>query len=131
MRLTIPQDRVTSDFIEYLIDEIKDFINYHMDKDRLDLLNIFLDVAFPSLKDEDIYDILEDILENLLPYNYNNYTQIEVSINTVYKNTNVKLESLMRYIDYGILSVRGCGIFSKAFDYFKSNLNVIYYYYFH
>ena len=55
----------------------------------------------------------------------NNY-KIYISENDYYKNTNVRISTIVNLIDFGNLSIRGCYLFSEIFNNISDNIKNYY-----
>jgi len=118
------QDILDEDFIERLVPEIIITRVRTLAKDKsAKKMNDYLKKQY-NISLEDIINQVKFSTNKVL----NKYT-LSINDNIFEKETNIRLLSLIKLIDYGNLEIKGINIFNSSMNYIKNNIKSIYKFY--
>ena len=114
------------DFISFLKRRMLGYIALHIDVDKIKLFNEYFNSdAFKKSYgniDVDALTILKMSLANLKVLHYSTYATISIDDECLYPNTNVRLTTLCKLMNYGNLSVDAYPIISDTFRHFSTHI---------
>lgn len=116
-------ERLSSNFLDYLIKIIQDYVITHIDYRKFFRIHVFLvDVMFKG-RQYSMPDIITILLYNITYVQYADYSIIRFNPNECLYGTDVKMIDVARLITYGNLFVKGNNIFIDAFTYVATYLD--------
>lgn len=132
MLLEILSEIDLTDFCNWLMPQIQEYLEKNINEKKLEKINIYLNGEKSILFDYSGKRILS--AKNILLGGVHNlrvarildkYT-IEINPNILIPNTSAKFIDIVKLINYGNMSVQGYPIMTKTMDYFADNLNKYY-----
>lgn len=131
MQLIIEKHRLESNdygFITYLLNEMKEYVLTHLDKDKLEIWTIYLSnkSIFDSKLKKSIsaLEIITAGVSNLVCRTTPTRYIISIDYNQMAVGLTAKLETFCKLINYGNAEMRGYPIFTAAFKHFDVNLGM-------
>jgi len=119
------EKQFTDDFMKYLIYNIQRYMINRLDEKYVEIYTEYLNsnkFLLPHLKKLFAKDILISGIYNLKFMKLNDKYIIYIDNNQYISDSNIKIDSLCKFINFGNLLISGYPIFTKTFKYFKFNL---------
>lgn len=132
MKLTLfdTENKYSDDFLDfinrYIIIKIISSINTRKIQPIEEYINQYSDIPTLFKKYISVNEVIISGAYNIIYSRINNKIVFEIDPTQIYSGTSAKLNELCKLINYGNLVVKGYPIFTKAFDYFKDNIDNYY-----
>lgn len=114
------------DFVLYLIDKLKEHILSNVDNKKLLFITLYTEETYNVDVDNNAMLLVQRCLDGITYNIFANKFTIEFDSNEILTGTDAKLIDICKLINYGVLGLGGCSIFTDSFDYFKRNIDLLY-----
>lgn len=122
------KDNYKDGFIRWLIDQVAVSILSHVNSPRINQLNKFVSDS-NLFKQDNSVDIRKAVIyavRNFKVRKIKTGWEVFIDPNILYPNTSIKVVTLCKLVDAGVIGIRGTNLFTNEFNFVTTNLKRYY-----